>query len=170
MVSETGIWKGKEFTSYLIKTRTYKNFSPIKQVAAICFNDEGKILLIKDPKRGYWSIPGGTPKKGEAAEETLIREVQEEASCDVEPLLLLGVIKVFFPENDNKEEGEVFYQLRYMAKVKKINEQTADPAKGRKLERIFIDPEDFLNYVPWTKDIGKVLLEIAKTFLTKNER
>ena len=150
MISEKGIWKNKEFTSSLIETSSYKKFNPVKQVAAICFDEAGKILLIKDPQHNYWSIPGGTPEKGETFEETLIREVHEEASCVVKPLFLLGVIKVLFPGNDNQDEGEVFYQLRYVAKIRKINKQTMDPARRRKLERIFVYPKKFFNYITFT--------------------
>lgn len=165
MISEEGVWKGRKFTNFLIDTKSANNLAPIRQVSAICFDKNGKILIIKDSKNDYWSLPGGTPEIGETVEETLIREVNEEASCEVEPLELLGAIKVSFPNNDNKSEGEVFYQLRYVAKIIKINKQTIDPAKGRKLERVFVEPEEFLNYVTWSKKINQSILEMAKKII-----
>ncbi len=158
MVFEKGIWNEQEYISYWIETEDYKKFDNIRQVSAICINDLGEILLIKNPKKNTWSLPGGTPEGDETVEETLIREVDEEASCDIEIISLLGVIEVNFPNNPNKNEGEIFHQLRFLAKIKNIKKQTIDPDKGIILDRIFVKPEIFLKFIPWTKIIGKEIL------------
>src|SRR4051794_34404294 len=60
--------------------------------AAIIFDDEGRVLLVK---QGYgeclWDIPAGAGQPGEAAQETAIRELREEAGVEAEPRYMTGV-------------------------------------------------------------------------------
>ena len=55
----------------------------IVSVCGLIENDEGKILLVKNPVRG-WEIPGGQVEVGETITEALKREVKEESGIDVE--------------------------------------------------------------------------------------
>ena len=41
------------------------------------FERDGRVLLVKDPK-GVWELPGGRIEHGEAPEEALVRELNEE--------------------------------------------------------------------------------------------
>jgi len=157
MICDSGEWEGKKFTQEWKEIDSHEGLKPIGQVSAICFNENGEILLVKHPKKGYWTIPGGTPENGESPEETLIREVDEEATCEIEDLKLLGVIKVNFPNNLNEREGETFYQLRFLAKIKNINKHSIDPDLQEKRDRIFIKPEDYFKYVNYGKGIGFLL-------------
>lgn len=54
----------------------------IVSVGALIENDEGKILMIKEPKRG-WEFPGGQVEIGENLTEALKREVKEETGIDI---------------------------------------------------------------------------------------
>lgn len=160
MITEKGEWNKRALIRTWIKLDSYKNLKPILQVSAICFDNEGKMLLVRDPGGGFWTIPGGTPEGEESAERTLIREVEEEATCDLEKPKLLGAIKVNFLDN-----GEELYQLRYAAKIKKIKEQTEDPDRGHKLERVFIEPRDYFKYTGYDKLIGAEIVKVAKRVL-----
>ena len=162
MLTELGIWEGKKFTQEWIEVNSYNDIKLITQVSAVCFNENGEILLVKNPKKDYWTIPGGTPENNESPEETLIREVSEEATCDIENLKFLGAIKVNFPNNKNKVEGDDFYQLRYYAEIKKVNEHSIDPDLQVKRDRIFIKPEDYFKYVNYGKIIGAEIIKLAK--------
>ena len=80
----------------------------------------GKILLEKrknDPGKGKWSIPGGLVELGESAEETVIREVNEETGLKVEKPEHIDVV-----DNITKDEnGEVKYHfviVDYLVKLK----------------------------------------------------
>lgn len=42
---------------------------PVTQVYGYCFDEDGKILLIKD--QNIFTLPGGTPEHGESIENTL---------------------------------------------------------------------------------------------------
>lgn len=51
-------------------------------VKALITNPEGAILLVKydsvEADQHYWDLPGGRVQKGESAESTLAREIEEE--------------------------------------------------------------------------------------------
>lgn len=50
--------------------------------AALIYNDDGHILLKKDPNRG-WELPGGHINENESLKKAAIREVKEETGFDV---------------------------------------------------------------------------------------
>lgn len=55
----------------------------IVSVGGLIENDEGKILMLLSPDRG-WEIPGGQVEEGESLTDALIREVKEETGVDIE--------------------------------------------------------------------------------------
>ncbi|MFJ8459002.1 NUDIX hydrolase [Lysinibacillus xylanilyticus] len=57
---------------------------------AVIFNKQNKILLKKDPIRG-WELPGGCVETNETIKETVIREVKEETGIEVEVIKFCGV-------------------------------------------------------------------------------
>jgi 8-oxo-dGTP diphosphatase len=60
-------------------------------VAAGCIrDDDGRVLMILSPKRG-WENPGGRVEEGESLPEALRREVREETGIDVQVGQLAGV-------------------------------------------------------------------------------
>lgn len=65
-------------------------------VAAVCVNGRGEALLLKHrfhTADRAWGLPGGWMTRGEAPEETVRREIQEETGLQVEiitPLLTDG--------------------------------------------------------------------------------
>ena len=61
-------------------------------VAALVTNEEGKILLVNSPWRG-WEYPGGLIEPGETFEDALHREVREEAGVEIEITGFVGICK-----------------------------------------------------------------------------
>lgn len=55
----------------------------IVAVAGLIENEEGQILMIKSPDRG-WEIPGGQVEARETLTDALKREVKEETGIDIE--------------------------------------------------------------------------------------
>ena len=55
----------------------------IVAVGGLIENDEGKILMVKSPDRG-WEIPGGQVEAGETLTDALKREIKEETGIDIE--------------------------------------------------------------------------------------
>ncbi|MBM3515914.1 MAG: NUDIX domain-containing protein, partial [Alphaproteobacteria bacterium] len=66
---------------------------------------DGHVLLIrrgKEPRRGEWSIPGGTQELGETVRETAVREVMEETGVSISNLRLLDVVDAFGRHPDGR--------------------------------------------------------------------
>ena len=52
--------------------------------SGIIENEEGKILLVKCPKwNNKWTMPGGHVEPGEAIEQALLREIEEETGLSL---------------------------------------------------------------------------------------
>lgn len=56
----------------------------------VVLDAQGKILLIKGPRRG-WEFPGGIIELGETIEDGIIREVKEESGIDIEVIQFCGI-------------------------------------------------------------------------------
>ena len=154
--------KGKiaNFRATWYPTNDFYKISPINQVYGICFDEDGKIVIVSGPKK-IWLLPGGTPEKNETPEQTLVREVDEEADLDLQDIRPLGYQKI-----ENLDSSEIFYQLRYFARIKKIKPQTIDPAVGVIPIRKFIPPEEFSKYCPWG-NVGEEVIRLAKEIFDK---
>ncbi len=82
---------------------------PIVGVGAVIIRD-GRILLVKrgsEPGKNKWSIPGGLVELGETVRSTIVREVKEESSLDVEVHSLIDVVDNLVPD----EKGRLLYHF-----------------------------------------------------------
>lgn len=64
----------------------------IVSAATIILNEQGEILLIKGPRRG-WEIPGGQVEEGESIKAAAIRETKEECGLDVDVIKFCGIFQ-----------------------------------------------------------------------------
>jgi 8-oxo-dGTP diphosphatase len=62
----------------------------IVSAGAVVVDEEGKILLIRGPRRG-WEQPGGQVEEGESIQDAVIREVKEETGIDIEVTKFCGI-------------------------------------------------------------------------------
>jgi len=102
---------------------------PIVGVGAIVICN-GKILLEKrksEPGRGKWSIPGGLVELGESLEETVIREVREETSLEVEKPELIDVVDNISMDENGRIKYH-FVTVDYFVKLKGGRLKAADDA------------------------------------------
>ncbi len=82
----------------------------------------GKILLLhrNTSKRTQWEVPGGKIDEGETAEQTAIREIEEELGVKVQTVKLLG--KAEFVEDDY-----TLHYSWYLAEVTEGNVKVMEP-------------------------------------------
>lgn len=140
-------------------------YQPCTQVYAVCFNTHDEILVIDESGKGPWKIPGGTPEAGETPEQTLARELLEEADVALAEMLPIGVqrVEAFFPD---KNHPNVYYQWRFTGRIVKILPQTPDPATGNINARKFIPLNEINDVVKWG-DPGKAMFRAAIITLEK---
>lgn len=85
------------------------NYTHFVSVAGLVTNDNGEILLINSPRRG-WEYPGGMVEPGETFQDALIREIKEEAGVDVEIIGFIGLCK-----NVEKDVVNIDFSCRYIS-------------------------------------------------------
>ena len=94
---------------------------PVIAVAGIIFNDRDEVVLIQrgsEPRKGKWSIPGGSVELGEELGQALVREVEEECSLKVEPGPFVSLIERI--EHDSR--GKIRYHYAILDFVCKYKE------------------------------------------------
>jgi len=137
-------------------------FDLIKQSYAVCFCDD-KIVIVHNSKKDQWELIGGTVDPGEHPDETLCREIVEEANMKVLEHRLLGVQKV-----TDTRDGSHFYQLRYVCKAEPIGVFESDP-DGTVDKIALIDPKDYKEYFYWGK-IGEAIIDSAVEFYKSKQK
>ena len=108
--------------------RLYPN-QPIVGVGVVIISN-AKILLEKrksEPGKGKWSIPGGLVELGETIEQTVIREVKEETSLEVESPELVDVVN-YITVDENGDIKYHFVMIDYLVKLKGGMLRAADDA------------------------------------------
>jgi 8-oxo-dGTP diphosphatase len=83
--------------------------APVVGVGGVVVRD-GRALIVKrshEPRRGEWSIPGGTVEVGEALTEAVRRELLEETGLEV----TIGPVLEMFDRIHRDSEGRVRYHF-----------------------------------------------------------
>ena len=119
-------------------------------VAALVTNDEGKILLVNSPWRG-WEYPGGLIEPGETFQEALHREIREEAGVEVEITGFVGICK-----NVEKDIVNIDFTCRYVGGELTTSEEST--------EVIWATPEEAFQMItfPLTKKRLQQMLSGSK--------
>jgi 8-oxo-dGTP pyrophosphatase MutT (NUDIX family) len=76
--------------------------------------DSREIVLGRRTREGdrvTWSLPKGTPDKNESAEQTALREVNEETGLEVRIVAPVGPIQYFFTQRGKRIHKTVHYYL-----------------------------------------------------------
>lgn len=89
-------------------------------VAALVTNDEGKILMVNSPWRG-WEYPGGLIEPGETFQQALHREIREEAGVEVEITGFVGICK-----NVEKDIVNIDFTARYVGGELTTSEESTE--------------------------------------------
>lgn len=148
------VWEGKVYKLRYEDLDAFESlpYEKGKQVYGVCFYKD-KVVIGWGGKKANWGLIGGTVEKGETSEETLTREVEEEANMKVLKCAPIGTQEVFFPE------GGSIHQLRFAAAVDQIGKFKSDPDGDVKKIKL-INPKDYKKYFDWG-EIGDRIVERA---------
>jgi 8-oxo-dGTP diphosphatase len=93
--------------------------------------DNGRVVIVKrahEPRKGEWSLPGGTVELGETLVEAARREIKEETGLDVE---VGEVLEVF--DRVHRLDGRIQYHfviVDYLCRPIGGTLQAGDDAEG----------------------------------------
>lgn len=109
------------------------NPTHLVSVAALVTNDQGEILLVNSPWRG-WEYPGGLIEPGETFQEALHREVREEAGVEIEITGFVGICK-----NVERNIVNIDFTAKYVTGELRTSEEST--------EVIWATPEEAYNMI-----------------------
>ncbi|WP_286170922.1 NUDIX hydrolase [Bacillus sp. NTK071] len=89
-------------------------------VVVMVVDEEGEILLVKNPNRG-WEFPGGYVDKEETLQNAAIREVREESGIEIEVTELVGV-----EQNSSKKLNLFVFKGRPVSGELSLSNETRD--------------------------------------------
>src|SRR5918911_4657285 len=99
--------------------------TPKVDVRAAVF-DGGRILLVKEPDDGGWSLPGGWADVGESPAEAAVREVFEESGYRVRPVRLISAL-----DRDRHGHPPIPYHVYKLVFLCEILDETPARMGGR---------------------------------------
>lgn len=145
----------------------FEKLDKVLSVLGFIFDDDGKMCVVNFKDTDAWSLPGGHLEDYDKDfEACLIRETVEEADLELKDISRIGYMSSIKRGGGEDTRNN---QLRYVARVHKINEQTVDPAEGYIPERKFIDPSEFTGHVKWNSN-GEHQLKRALKVLEKSKK
>lgn len=157
-------WKGQIYEMEWFDSVDFESLDNVMHVYGHLFDEDGNLCVV-DCCDGRWVLPGGHVEECDKSfEDTLIREVAEEADLKIKNIRRLGFWRAS-PVSDNCTKG-VHHVVDFVADVDEVLEQTPDPCHGKMNVRKFISPDEFSNYVKLGKT-GDFQIKKVLEFLEK---
>ena len=119
------------------------------QALGICFTHDSQIVLVTWNDTD-WTLPGGTIEPGETLEQTLTREVWEEACARVRACAYIGCQRIEHLDDDRP----AYYQTRFWARV------DLEPfvAAHEMTARVLVSPDQFRDTLFWGRERTAALI------------
>lgn len=92
-------------------------------VRAACFDEQGRIFLVRHTYVPGWYMPGGGVERGETALEALRKELREEGNLEIRGEISL--FQAYYNRNASRRDHVLFYRVKV--------EQTAPRAPDREI-------------------------------------
>ena len=100
------------------------------RVVGVAIHDE-MVLLHRAGSEPFWSLPGGRAEMGEAAEDTIRREMHEELSTDVEVRRLLWLVENFFDYDGlSYHELALYFLIRFPPGSRPLTQRAFEATDG----------------------------------------
>ena len=120
-------------------------------VAAMIFDEQGRILLFKHTYRKYpWGLPAGGLEYGEQPDKAIVREFFEEASLQIE-------VKRLLLAESSKEDHNI--SLVYLCKI--VDGTFRQSSEVSKMKYFYVN--DLPQMLFAEKDLIHAVVEILKT-------
>ncbi|BDH62916.1 NUDIX hydrolase [Ureibacillus massiliensis 4400831 = CIP 108448 = CCUG 49529] len=81
----------------------------MQRIANLLAVQDGKVLLLQKPRRGWFVAPGGKMESGESIYEAAIREFHEETNATPKNVHLKGIFTMVIKENDEVVDEWMLY-------------------------------------------------------------
>lgn len=72
----------------------------MQRIANLLAVKDGKVLLLKKPRRGWYVAPGGKMESGESIYEAAVREFQEETNVTPKNAHLKGIFTIVIKDHE----------------------------------------------------------------------
>ena len=79
-----------QIEGYFAKPTEY--ITPKVDVRAVIFDQDGKLLMVRERADGRWALPGGWADVGLSPKECVVKETAEETGYEVAPKKLLAIV------------------------------------------------------------------------------
>jgi 8-oxo-dGTP pyrophosphatase MutT (NUDIX family) len=106
----------------------------VPTVAVLAYDDQGRVVLVKDRPSGLWGAPSGIVDPHELPSDAAVREVWEEAGVYVELTQVLGVFagerfSVVYPNGDQLAGVETVFAARVINGVPRADQEETSDAR-----------------------------------------
>ncbi|MBS0151953.1 MAG: NUDIX domain-containing protein [Nitrospira sp.] len=106
----------------------------VPTVAVLAYDDQGRVLLVKDKPSGLWGAPSGIVDPHELPSDAAVRETWEEAGVYVELTQVLGVFagerfSVVYPNGDQLSGVEIVFAARVISGMPRADQEETSDAR-----------------------------------------
>ena len=133
----------------------------LPSVTGIVFDDQKRVLLVRQRDVGMWSTPGGSIEPNETPANAVVREVWEETGLHIRPIRILGVFggpqcAVTYPNGHETTYVTTVFECQVEGGT--LLESTDETAATA-----FVDPRDGAGYTmtPWATFLLPRLIRVS---------